>query len=386
MNDLQNFDESARELLDKVAGPENVMELEPDLFKAHKQEIYFGNLRQTWETVPEEKRLDWLESVLHSLVFPPKSPDELESFEQLRVGLRSRAMIESATFRFKGFDNSVPYTQIGDDLAAVLLLDHPDTVSFMNNGMLKRWDKTLTELTEEGLNNLPPSQAWSSFDSLVWSPHAEDDYLGARILTPTFYNFLKSEGIDGDVVITHPNRSSLFVAPADNPAAIELLCRLTSDARATRRTSNCIPIVGTLGDWRNLRLEPSHTAFHVWRELVIDEKSIEYGEQKANIEALQEEQPVEHPYFVASYLTGSRNDDTKKSVAIWSPVEAILPKAEMILLKQDTGHDVISDWETVAGHAGSLMTKTSMYPERWHVRSLPAPEIIERIAKDSREG
>ncbi len=380
----RSFDAEVRRQIAAAAKPGTVIkEIDNDTVQIGSVIVGLSNLRAKWNRLDVEERRPWLSETVQALVSPPALPSQLETTTPLRPGIRPRSMLESA--RLANLQNEVrssegrnrpliPFQPFGGDLVSVLLWDAPTTMSVVNQLQLDEWDATFDDLLEIAVKNLAaePDLGWTTQDTRVYTSMNEDDYDGARMLGG---DYLEQTGLDGELVVIHPNRNLLIVTAVDDTRGIHTACGLALEDLAAPSPVSFQPLVGRGSDWRPLVLPPSHPAHPEWQRLTAINHEMNYSSLREPLQQL-----VSDDLTVVPYRVGEASDGSYLSCCTWKAgVPSLLPKTDAIELISAGNELVRADWNTVQRLVGTMMEPTDHYPELWRVMSFPSNDELSEL-------
>lgn len=378
----KGFDTELRRLLIELTEDQtDIRPLDDDTVQVGELVIGLANLRARWNQLPMPDRTPWLRETLPSLVSPPPIPARLQSTRPLRPGIRPRAMLEAARLANLGSEIHperdhralIPHRPFGADLVTVLLWDTETTMSVIDQAQLDDWGADFDDLLPVAVDNLSelPASGWTSIYKQAYTSTEADDYAGARMLDP---HFLGTTGLEGELVVLHPNRSRLLVAAVDDAKGIAKACEAVFEELGAPSPVSLRPLVGRPGNWRALVLPPSHPAHAIWQRLThLDRQMIHHRLR----------QPLQHllgqDVLVGEHEVVESPDGAYHSVTTWAEgVPSLLPRTDLIRLETEWG-TVTAPWDEVRQQVGPLMEPTEHYPELWRVVDFPKPQLLSQL-------
>ena len=279
----------------------------------------------------------------------------------------------------------VPLHDLCDDLIVHLAVDTPDAVMSVSDEMIAGWGVTLDEALLRARDNL-----WKISNEKFESPRSglfvspwRDNHDANRL---SLHDLIWQLEAKGSHVAFVPNRDVLIVTGSEDIGGLTAAAELAMPALRDTR-----PISGyafRLDDttWTTWLPPVDSPAYWPLKKLALLTQDMDYGDQKAHLEQLQER--TDEDVFHAS-LTVVEEEDTKHwfSWCSWSEgVPSTLPRADRVAFIRDPGGEPqtlgMAPWDTVQTHAGDLMKPMDMYPERWDVDQFPDEAMLDAIGPE----
>ncbi len=271
--------------------------------------------------------------------------------------------------------------QIAPGMVMLLALDRANSVMRITEEHLRKWgvdadmvfgvaQANLRKRSTKGLVSLSPS---------VFTSDWGDTYGSSRVLLTELFRSLP---VKGAPIVMLPNRDVLLVTGSHDEAGLRLLAeyarRVLNDPRPL--TARTLRLEGEA--WCEYIPDTGRPGEAELREVQEIHAGREYAEQKELLDKINQKAGID--IFVASHMIRHERESGRfiDSLATWSKgVDTLLPRVQTIAFVQ--GHDlpiISAPWERVLSVAGDLLTPTEYWPERFHVRSFPTDEQLERIA------
>lgn len=175
-----------------------------------------------------------------SLTFETPKHSWSEASITLRPTLKNKRFVDAANKSLAKQEDSLPAQLFIEDLFVIIMRDLPGTAVAVTQSMLDEWGVTIEQCMSEALNNMGILQFPDVTNSLMSGsgkkgmPQEEvgvvikGDHLTATwIISDRFRDYL-GQRLQGDYVVTIPNRSQLTAVRADEPG---LIASIQSGAR-----------------------------------------------------------------------------------------------------------------------------------------------------------
>lgn len=345
--------------------------------------MFLGNTFLEWRRLPAGERETFVRRWVGSTSAPPGLPTAfLAAQARLLPVLRSRGYTYGmrAMFLERGATpDKVPvhprralspfhHLGVAYDSAASLMEVSAD--------QLGSWKVSLDEALEAAINNLAvrSTEPFVKVSPGLYKAPWTDAYGASRIALPGLFRKL---GVKGDPVALALNRDLLYVAGADDPAALAALVEAAKQPGATERPISLAPIVLRGERWEPFTLLPSCA------ELQRVALASDYAEQAAFLKA--QAKAEKRDVFVATCTAARRPDGTAITFATWTKgVPTLLPQVDVVLmvdidLPQDQQLVVAAPWPAFAAHVKGLQAQ-GLDPERFQVPDdFPGPDVIARL-------
>ncbi len=298
--------------------------------------------------------------------------------DQIVASVREEIMFASCGF-FIGSDK--PTTRAGTArvplskwFVRTLVIDHPGHMALVSDDQLKDWNVTFDEAFAVGLERLRQGTTprFSEEDG-VFAGQWKDDYDASRILVPGLFDDLP---IEGDPIVSLPNRLTLLVADSARPEAVrKMLARAEEIVRNEPRPYNPAPLRVRGGQIEDYTVGNDSPLFQAVRRAHGLAALIYYQDQQQMLEAYYEK--IGKDYHVAKFALNQREDGSYVSSATWSKdVAALIPETELVTfvdLDRPEGSKVLgmTSWAKVEAILGAKLLDTQMFPKRYFVSSFP---------------
>jgi len=272
---------------------------------------------------------------------------------------------------------SYAYVPVAGDLVATLVYDLPDSTMSVGDAHLDRWGVSLQTAFDSAMRNLRrhSADAWREVADGVFQSNWNDDYDATRILFP---DLLHRTGVAGRPVVMAPERNTLLVtSERDVDGLGAFLQRGWSlyDAIPYRRSAQPFVLDGDV--LTPLELTEGLAAEADRRHKVRQAQT--YADQ-----AKAKEADFGDIFWASLKVFDAADGSLCRSVAIWSPAVALLPKADFIAF---IGHDLPMlsvPWDDAVAILGPLAEDPNLRPVRYRVNGLPSSEHLARLSERAR--
>lgn len=272
---------------------------------------------------------------------------------------------------------SMPHRPFGEYFALSLVIDLPTAVVDITQKDLEELGLDFDAVYARALENLAmlSAEPFRNPKPGVYVSAYRDNHDPARLLLTERIRKLK---VRGNPVAMFPNRNTLIITGAEDPAGIIELLELTKLGLLDSRPGNAIALeLKPDGQWVPFLPQAPRVQRHFAEAMVRD-----YGEQQKLMREDFDRRDLD--IFVATYNAMQKPNGQVSSYTTWSQgVDSLLPRAHEVAFVEMQG-DVPGNitrvsWaaaETVVGH---LMTKEIEYPPRWRVNVFPTPEQLAKM-------
>jgi hypothetical protein len=356
--------------------------------RGDRQTIYVGNVLGEYQKLPRSQRPALLRKFLGGLAATePIANSYATSKHQLMPVVRSRAAMGVARQSSSGpgapAGSQAAFQPLVADLVIGLVLDSPNSMSYVQERTLTDWGVTWEEALQdatENLRGLPEHGGWQVLAPGVWSGAWGDSYESSRILIPDLIYRL---GV-ADPVVMVPFRHALLVASASDPQAIDTMIRETSRAMADQGRWLSFEILRLEGtSWSPFLV--SGDAASTLSAMRIRNQAEAYEGQRQVLEGQFEEQ--NNDIFVASCTLIEVEGHPLSSYSVWSEgVDTLLPESQSVVLRYEDGEaswHTRLPWHTVVEQFGQLLEATDYMPARFRVRQFPDRSALQVLAEAS---
>ena len=344
--------------------------------------LYLGNAYDDYCQAKDGGHKRRLISNIVATLSIPKDEHEA-TFEEVRdrlfPGTRERALFSFTELerQISGNSDVLPVISepISDWFARVLIIDHPQTVSYVSEKQFANWGLSRDEAFETGLGNLKActTPAFKQDDTGYFTGQWNDDYDSSRLLVDGLFDDLP---IDGDPVVVIPNRLTLMVAGSGHTGAIKaMLARAEEIVRTVSRAQNCAPLVIRDGNVCDFHVPVDSPVFNEVSRARGLAALFYYDQQQTLLASLHTKTGKD--IHVAKYSFNKLPDGSYRSYSVWSKgVATLLPKTDTVTLydpEKPEKERVIGSfgWDELSATAGDLMLDTEMFPARYYVSGFP---------------
>lgn len=340
---------------------------------------YLSNLYKEFCQLPKEERQKWWTAAIRgALAYRKGIPDEFEDAKpDLRPAVRSRSHLEATRLDavLQGVDfPAVPYELIGDHLAAAVVYDLPESIAFVNQDQLDRWETSFYEAMEIAKQNLQEIQCnLISVGQRFYSLAGGDAYDASRLV---LIDRIRGLDVEGDHIAMAVNRNTLFITGTDDEQGLSLMISMAEKHATEPRPLCTIPLRLAGDEWETWLPPLGHGDYLRFKELEVGYLTQEYAMQKQQLDALNRNRNADE--FVATLTGYKKPGEIVSSYAVWSDgVPTHLPKADEIVFVSN--HPSIKrrvGWQQVQDVVGHLMQPEDTYPPRWLVNEFPTDEQL----------
>jgi len=306
--------------------------------------------------------------------------------------VRSRFYLESVILQSRargGEGITVPQQMIGDHLSLSLVYDLPQAMRSIIQDDLEKWGVTFYEAVEAAKSNLEQmgNVAFASLQgqaSGVYISATGDNYDASRLI---MLDLVRKMPVRGDYIAMVPNRDTLVITGSDDPAGLEVMCKVAEDSFQKPRPISTVTLRLVGDEWESWLPVPDSPCYPRLHELRLRTIGMEYNDQKELLDQIHEQ--TGQDLFVASYSAVQHKSSGRiTSYSVWSDgVETLLPETDdIVLLRPQPGADKVAvvaagSFQRVRDVAGELMQPQGTYPERWRVLEFPSPQQLADIGK-----
>ena len=348
---------------------------------------FLGNTYQSYRQARGPLRARVLANAVAA--FARRNDDDLSDFSQVESSLvavvRERAFLAALEGPGWGLGNaSAPDVRpvqaaFSQWFSKALVVDYPTHVAVVNRSHLKSWGMTFDEVFALGLaklrdSTLPRFRPENGYFVGEW----HDDYDSSRILIPSLFDDLP---LDGDPVVTLPNRRTLMVAGANQADAIRaMLAKAETIVRDLAKPQNPSPLVVRNGVVSDFRVASTSPIFHAVQRARKFAGLATYTDQKANLDRHYQQSGKD--IFVAAFTLNQAPTGQYTSSSVWSKgVATLLPETDVVMFHDADQPEAArmvarAAWHQVTAVLGDLMLDTRLFPPRHFVAEFPSPEQL----------
>jgi hypothetical protein len=306
--------------------------------------------------------------------------------------VRSRFYLESVILQSRargGEGISVPQQMIGDHLSLSLVYDLPQAMRSIIQDDLDKWGVTFYEAVEAAKSNLEQmgNVAFASLQgqvSGVYISATGDNYDASRLI---MLDLVRKMPVRGDYIVMVPNRDTLVITGSDDPAGLEVMCKVAEDSFQKPRPISTVALRLVGDEWESWLPEPDSPCYPRLHELRLRTIGMEYNDQKELLDQIH--QQTGEDIVVAPFsAVKQKASGCISSYTVWSEgVDTLLPETDdVIFLRPDHASDNVeivasASFQRVREVAGDLMQPTGSYPERYRVAEFPSEQQLTEIGK-----
>lgn len=184
----------------------------------------------------------------------------------------------------------------------------------------------------------------------------------------------------GDHIAVVPQRDAMYVAGSEDDVSLRIMFELTEKTIADEPRPLCpLPMKLEDGEWVDWAPPKNHALRDKFDDLELHFLGGHYADQKELLDRSFEGN--DDAPFVASF-SAMRNEETQKlrSFCVWSPVDSLLPRTQLVMFAGGEGMVASGEWEHVVSIVGHLMVPDeNYYPTRFRVTEFPNEEQLAEI-------
>ena len=203
----------------------------------------------------------------------------------IACGLSSRLMLPGVAQIARGAKSSFSPTQSpgcerSQHLVTCLVYDLPNTMRFVNQENLAKWDVTLYEAMEVARQNLDEQNpaSYAMIDDRLFIFQAGDAYDATRMLS---LDMIRSLKLNGKPVALPITRDCLMITGSDDAKGHAMMVALAEKQLEDARPLCFIPHVLDADEWTPWSPGQDHPQHEKFRLLEVRHFGNEYAEQKA---------------------------------------------------------------------------------------------------------
>lgn len=273
-----------------------------------------------------------------------------------------------------------PTKAFAGNLRIALVENFANTMAYIDDQKLAEWGVSFDELLERAIANLqdfdPDGFAFRELKvhgGSMFSGFGSDDYLGARLLTPSYLHRVQLPDL---IVAINPNRNVLILADAMNPATVD---HAFSDAAMFAEEDGFVslrPIIGDGTNWQDLVLPEGHPAMESYRRLLTLDHVLQTNTIGPELQRL-----VGSRLFVEPMVAIEENG-LAESVTCWREGQpGLMAKADKVaFVRADPAKEVLyASWTAMQETAGMFLTRSQHGTDRFRVTTFPSPEQLDSM-------
>jgi hypothetical protein len=343
---------------------------------------YLSNLYKEYCQLPKDERPKWWSAAIRgALAYRKGIPDDYDDAKpDLRPAVRSRSHLEATRLDaiLQGVEfPAVPYESIGDHLAAAVVYDLPESIAFVNQDQLDRWEATFYEAMETAKQNLLEVQCnLISVGQRFYSLAGGDAYDASRLV---LIDRIRDLEVEGEHIAMAVNRNTLLLTGSEDDQGLSLMATMAEKHASEPRPLCPVPLRLSGDEWETWLPPVGHADYLRFKELEIGYLTQEYAMQKQQLDALYQKQKSDQ--FVATLTGYKKPGELVSSYAVWTNgVATHLPKAdEIIFFSKAPAVKRRVPWQRVLDVVSHLMRPEDAYPPRWLVDEFPTEEQLKAM-------
>ncbi|MGE0492098.1 MAG: hypothetical protein AB7S38_22985 [Vulcanimicrobiota bacterium] len=300
-----------------------------------------------------------------------------EARKSLLPRLTSRVFLEELRLN----QRPAPFRLVGDRLVALLALDRPTSVAYIDQQQLEKWHVQVEETFELALRNLGTRSPRPLFerlaDGLFQSPR-QDSWDASTLLL--YHQQPEPPKLEGEPVVLVANADVLLLTGSQNRAGLEYLLDEGEACLEAPRPICATPLSGP--DWKPLRLSPEHPLYARWRRLFCQSQALAYAEQRAVLERAFDQRGED--VWVGNYglISAPERPETTLSWTVWpQDVVGLMPHTDLLgVVADDQQSPELYDFESVLKAVGDrLELVPECWPPRYRFTGFPTEEERKRF-------
>jgi hypothetical protein len=323
-----------------------------------------------------------LQSLMAALAWEPPTLDQVRAW--LRPKIRERILVETMRLQAEvdGRD-PVPFAGrvLAEHLTLEVALDQPGSILSVSQENLDEWGMSFEDALAQANQNLlkTGTDRFRPVRPGLFVSAWNDEYDCSRL---HLVEVIESVPVQGRPVAMIPHRNCLLLTGADDAAGLVQMAKIAEDMLA-KPGAMCGLAFRLDGGWTPFLPPREHAAFPALGRQAAQTLASYYAQQKSVLDALQEKRGTD--LFIASPIV-YEDKATKQvaSVSTWAEgVDTLLPRTDEIAFLRPGAEGGEAQkaqivgrlaWETAYPLLSDLMdVQADCYPERYRVRSFPAP-------------
>ncbi|MCA9793669.1 MAG: hypothetical protein KC910_17780 [Candidatus Eremiobacteraeota bacterium] len=285
-----------------------------------------------------------------------------EARQSLLPRLASRAFLDE--LRLSG--RRAPFRLVGERLVALLALDRPTSVAYVDEKQLGQWHVEADDTFELALRNLATRSPRPLFaplaEGLFQSPR-QDSWDASTLLL--YHQQPDPPKLKGQPVVLVANADVLLLTGSENLSGLEYLLDEGEACLEAPRPICATPLVGP--DWAPLVLPAEHPLYARWRRLFCQSLALAYAEQRAVLERAYDQSGED--VWVGSFglISAPDRPETTVSWTVWpQDVVGVIAHTDLLgVVSDDQQAPDLYDFESVLKAVGDRL---ELVPECWPPR------------------
>lgn len=376
------------EIRKRGGSPEITFEPSISMIVADGTRLWITNLYAEYLRLPEAAR----EAAIAQVVTTMTGFDEPPKQSLATVRTKLLPVVRAGLyFDFDLLEKSKPdapalhaaIVPIGEATSAGIAIDDADSMQIATDKQLGEWGLTADAALAIAVTNL--AHKGTPFETVqpgVWTSPAHDNYDASRLL---LIEEIERLGLKGTVVALIPNRDTIYLADAQDAAALLAMAKLAEKASDEPRPIHTIPLCLSGKIWNECEPAPTPEIKRRMHALATLGRQSLYAEQQDPLS-----KRLGEDVFVAT-LTVYEDQATKglASYATWTrTVPTLLPRADQIAFVVAAGDNPDDakmlgtvPWARVMAVMGPHLKPDGRSPPRWATGdSFPTAAELEKLA------
>jgi hypothetical protein len=344
------------------------IDLGPDAGTAELENIF-----KTWSRVPKRDQGTALDQALAFVFELGPDPTFEEAAPMLLPIVRNRLRMMALPLHAAtaAEPDGSPMLTIGEHIAVFPAIDRPHSLAHVTVAVLSDWGRSFDDVMTVARANLAklPAPDFKPLVEGVLISEFGDYHDASRLLRPELFQALN---LKGDPVVVAVAPEALLVTGSQDLTGLNNLGLLARGALEDAvRPISWAPIILRDGDW--IMFQSDLTAIC---DLYVLQKLHDYGQQRLH---LMEQVQAEGRKMEVAEFNLFDNGEGLQSFVEWEGSSTLLPRADLVVLRDETDGRIVRDWDDVASACGDFKLEPQMTPPYYMVGGLPDDTAMSAI-------
>lgn len=340
--------------------------------------LHLGGVYADWRASPRRARGAGLQQVVGAILASKVEETYDEAAPRLLPAVRNLADLRGVAL--DAADPSLeiwqPWRRIAGPLAAIVVVDHPGSISFVQHARMDAWGVTFETLLNRAIDNLV-ARSPVSFKAMAGGFYVSDygdRYDSSRLLLPELFLALQ---LRGDPVAVAISREEVVVAGSEDiPALNAMAAHVVEAMSAADRPTSWAPLILQDREWRCFDA-PLTDDLRALRELALSQDFRDYKLQEPRLERYLAS--CGEDVYVAPHEVVLHEGDPFAWTSWTERVRALLPKVHGVGMTDAQGRALFRSWEDIEKVCGPFDADDSFHPPRFRPPAWPGPEPWRRL-------
>jgi uncharacterized protein YtpQ (UPF0354 family) len=323
--------------------------------------INLHNLYNEIENSPAEHHDEIITHYVKGWIAPRDIPNDY-SVAQPRLGV---------SVQYAGVVEQFPewvHRDLASDLCVLLVDDDGDTLAYVLEESVRKWQVSLEACIGDAIRNLKKSPWPLEQIGHMFYSRAHDSYDAARILLP---EVIRQLPLKGEPVVLLPDRECLVITGSDDVDGLTQLAAMghVRFEEASRHIS-AVPLILKDGAWKAfVPPEPTRATFaHLARLYDV----IHHGAHTSLLREKYKAQ-TQDVYLAEIRVFKTADERYETFTCLPSNGPTLLPKADRVVLYDlQAGAVQVTAWADLFRVLGGEMSRVGQHPVRYHVARFPS--------------